>query len=113
MLEYLLDWMWSDCGFGEDEMCFDYFCANLGALPASVKDKSEALIQVIESYDVMNIGPESRDGIVSVVTSSIEKTLFFSLMFNSFFLTEECVDYLCESILSVMDSRNNLKNVEY
>ena len=55
--EYLLDWKWSDCGFGEDEMCFDYFCANLGALPASVKDKNEALIQVIESYDVMNIGP--------------------------------------------------------
>jgi hypothetical protein len=102
--EYLHDWKWSDCGFGEDEMCFDYFCANLGVLPASVKDKNEALIQVFESYDVMNIGPESRDGIVSVITSTIEKNLFISLMFNSFFITEECVDYLCESILNVMDS---------
>lgn len=99
--EYLRNWKWSDCKIKQNEMVFEFFCANLGSLPSSSKEQK--LIHVEEAYDVMNIAPDSTDGFMSVITSSIENNLFWSIMFNLYFISDECIDFFCDSVLIIMD----------
>ena len=102
--EYLINWKWSDCKVNHNEMCFDYFCANLGSLPSSSSlVNGQTQIQVLESFDVMNISADSRDGLMSVITSTIDNNLFWSIMFNSHFITDECMNFFCDSIKNIMD----------
>lgn len=95
---------WSAMSTGShDKMLYHYMFSNLGLIDVSIL-KNSAFIEIKECYKSTNISSsDSDEGLLFASTITIDGKIFWSIVYDIFFINEEKIDLFVENIFFVLN----------